>query len=1119
MENLYNLNLLCDFDFSDVMEENIIIKYIINNDIDNIKKKLIKYDINESIVINNYIIYLIHIVVYFGHYEIFKLFLSYNCYINYLEGKYKYSILDIAIIKKHKLIVEYLINEKYFHESINKTKISPIEIALFNSASRDIEIINILLTNPTLNINKLFEYYIYSILLKDEYIIDIILLYIKNKNYIYKNKILELRNKSYINISELLHDIINTRCDINIDFIITLDLDINWIDENNKKYNNHIILKTIDNQLTSILIVLLTNKKNLNINISDIELINYACIKSSEKTIKLMLKYCKEIIDINTSSILKHLINRNMINLINYMNDLFKFDFNKITYINNKLDYPLLHAIKHINYSKVLTKKLLYLGASPNISLNLEIDNIYNYNTPLKAAIDTFHFDTINELINAGADINNCICISNKIFGPPLHYLLKISSNKNKSYDEVVPILTLFITKGVNINWTIRENVLLINKNLISKSYLEIEELLYLNNIESIYSMNVALLSLQLKQIDIHKLLVHYSANIHKNITYKTNIFKLNNNILFSVIKSDNIELIEDFITKYKYDVNQYMILPNKNVYLSSVILALNSSNPVNVLKIFKILINNGLNLDIDIIHLNPLLLSIESNNIDLIRLIINHKPNINMLFSYNNCLLSGFYYIINKLIYNDNIKSNIIIKEICKLEPNVNYIYISTNIIVPNILNNAVEKNNFTIANLILKYMTDIDINWYVVNNSNLLYKPPIIIALIQKNDSLIKLLLKYKPNINIHIPNFISPAIYYAIDNNNYEIIKLLIDLKIDYNFYYKSDIEEIETPIEYAINNSNSLDILELLISSNPNITDKDYVNYIYIGLKKDKYNIISILINKININKDYSDYNKLYKPILHTAIINNCSLNIIKLLLINKADTNLYCYDNNNEYYTPLIYAINNNNIEVIKLLVKYKADLNLYVEYFMYPPLHTSIINHKDDELINTIIDLGADLYYEEYFFDVLELETPIKYAILNNNYNITKIILDKNVYIKDCLYFAIKNLNDSFDNIIKLLLSYKFDPNYIIDNETPIKLALTYNKNNLLNILINNSNIIDTIKTAHQLNYYNDIQDIIWIRIKYLYLIKQYFIINKDNNNIFICLSNNIIKNNILIYL
>lgn len=185
---------------------------------------------------------------------------------------------------------------------------------------------------------------------------------------------------------------------------------------------------------------------------------------------------------------------------------------------------------------------------------------------------------------------------------------------------------------------------------------------------------------------------------------------------------------------------------------------------------------------------------------------------------------------------------------------------------------------------------------------------------------------------DLNI-LDNNNESLLYKACKNNNYDLVKLLLDnnahtINNGKNVY---DIVDNKDIIEYLINNDINLQrfggIPSTLFIKNIN-----------------NYDIIKIILDKgYNTNLSYMQYDG------KTALWLTNDINIFELLLENGADPNI---KNNNG--KSILFET--DNINKIKLLLEYGADPNI-MDYYGNTPLMLSN-NIKKTQLL---LDFGADV--------------------------------------------------------------------------------------------------------------------------------------------------------------
>ncbi|QRI43013.1 ankyrin repeat protein [Cheloniid poxvirus 1] len=186
-------------------------------------------------------------------------------------------------------------------------------------------------------------------------------------------------------------------------------------------------------------------------------------------------------------------------------------------------------------------------------------------------------------------------------------------------------------------------------------------------------------------------------------------------------------------------------------------------------------------------------------------------------------------------------------------------------------------------------------------------------------------------------------------------------------------------------------------------------------------------------------------------LYRAISNN-NIELVEKLLSNGVSPNNYIKG----MYYPIIKAIKEKNKEIVKLLLVYGA--NTDSKYFVYcmPPLITAI-KLRSLEIITYLLEFGCDInsnYYKGIH--------PIEYAVIFNDIDIVKKLLEYNSYInvKDSYGRNLLHKYNIFYDMTKLLIDYGIDINSK-DNYGSIPLHYAAKKPELhvIDLLINKNNI------------------------------------------------------------
>jgi len=169
--------------------------------------------------------------------------------------------------------------------------------------------------------------------------------------------------------------------------------------------------------------------------------------------------------------------------------------------------------------------------------------------------------------------------------------------------------------------------------------------------------------------------------------------------------------------------------------------------------------------------------------------------------------------------------------------------------------------------------------------------------LAVLKNNTQIVNKIINSKVKIN-KTDWFGYNCIHYACMQNNFDMCKLLLD-----NCNKKKLINSYNlTPLDIAVSNSNSIQIISYLIE------------------------------NGADVNEEISDKSELYSGFtpLHFAAGNENGVEIVKFLIEKGANVNAKVSDKSESYYgyTPLHFAaMNENGLEIAKRLIEKGAYIN------------------------------------------------------------------------------------------------------------------------------------------------------------------------------------------------
>lgn len=187
-----------------------------------------------------------------------------------------------------------------------------------------------------------------------------------------------------------------------------------------------------------------------------------------------------------------------------------------------------------------------------------------------------------------------------------------------------------------------------------------------------------------------------------------------------------------------------------------------------------------------------------------------------------------------------------------------------------------------------------------------------------------IVKLLLRYTADAKFKCKSG-KNALTAALQKRDFELVKILVDAGANVN----SSGQYGTTPLMIAVL-TNNLPLIKMLLANGAliNTTDKPgrtALIYAASGFSETpNFEVVDLLLksgaNPNVMTNDFGEYTRCNTAL--TGAARRGSIEIIQLLLANKADVNLTCENGD----TPIVHAVKTGRIDAVKLLIEAGADL-------------------------------------------------------------------------------------------------------------------------------------------------------------------------------------------------
>lgn len=323
---------------------------------------------------------------------------------------------------------------------------------------------------------------------------------------------------------------------------------------------------------------------------------------------------------------------------------------------------------------------------------------------------------------------------------------------------------------------------------------------------------------------------------------------------------------------------------------------------------------------------------------------------------------------------------------------------------------------------------------------------------AVLEEQIDTVSDLINKKVNVNQVFTMRNYNLLHLAVESNNFDIAKLLINAGVNTNHKNRDGY----TPLHVAVM-SNNIEISKLLVEAGAdlNSANEGEDTPVEMAIKSRNINILKLFVSKI---ADVNAKDETGCALIHHAVDWGNS-NVVKLLLDACANFDL----KNDSKNTPLHEAIHSGNICIVKVLVDAGADLYVEGEYGI-PPLHCAAQVSETENILKFLLKAGVDVKV-----DSSDGDTILHEAISNGNLDVLNLLIQAGADVNKrnssgatAFTHLIDSVDDDVDNE-----RYK---RYFADVRQNLKLLIEYtnvnltdaNNRNLLSILLESQKVSGT---------------------------------------------------------
>ncbi|XP_053596593.1 putative ankyrin repeat protein RF_0381 [Microplitis demolitor] len=350
-----------------------------------------------------------------------------------------------------------------------------------------------------------------------------------------------------------------------------------------------------------------------------------------------------------------------------------------------------------------------------------------------------------------------------------------------------------------------------------------------------------------------------------------------------------------------------------------------------------------------------------------------------------------------------------------------------------------AVSTEHLIIVNLLLKYKA-------IVNKNTKKLGSVTGIAVDRSNYNLYKLV--YNAGVNLDDPLNMT-LLHRAVDANNYDIVKHLIDRKVNVNAIDKSVTSQYYgcSPLYIAIKNHNK-EIITLLLEYGAKVDNDEFIKTpLGIACECGNFELVQTFVKAgADINKISNKAMPLYWA------VSKQNFEIAEYLVKFKANINI-----SYKGTTLLQKAVESGNTKLVKLLLKNDVELDAINDSGDTALIVAVEIDHL--EMIEILIDAGATVNSSNE-----TIYSPLHRAVQRSNYNITQYLIKKKAEINS-IRFSKTPLNIACYNGRKDIAELLIKNGAIVDDErvymTALGIACEQANFELVELLVKSGSSVD----------------------------------------------------------